>query len=210
LADLAVIRIEAGVSTRRACQLIDMPERTWRRWHATTPPRDVGHPTVQDCPVDVTTGRLLPVVTIVTDLKMSGGPFRSLRFEGFIAQRPELAHLRNRVGTPGQNGSRERGFGTPQVRAAVLDAINDAEMLAKHAEEATLTLGVAGSLRGCQARRCQMLKRWTLCLVLGHKWVPVPYPPDKLGASDARYARCTRCSHENHSGSSVRPTGAGT
>ncbi|MWJ95191.1 transposase, partial [Escherichia coli] len=29
-----MIRIEAGMSTARFCQLFDMPERTWRRWQA--------------------------------------------------------------------------------------------------------------------------------------------------------------------------------
>ena len=32
--DLEVIRVEAGMSTSRFCDLIDMPERTWRRWQA--------------------------------------------------------------------------------------------------------------------------------------------------------------------------------
>ena len=32
--DLEVIRVEAGMSTARFCQLFDMPERTWRRWQA--------------------------------------------------------------------------------------------------------------------------------------------------------------------------------
>ena len=32
--DLEVIRVEAGMSTARFCQLIGMPERTWRRWQA--------------------------------------------------------------------------------------------------------------------------------------------------------------------------------
>lgn len=35
---LDVIRIEAVTSTARFCQLIDMPERTWRRWQAKTRP----------------------------------------------------------------------------------------------------------------------------------------------------------------------------
>jgi hypothetical protein len=68
-----------------------------------------GHPMVEDCPVDLDTGELLPVVTIVTD---NGGPFRSFRFEAFITAHPELAHVRTRVNRPEQNGSRERGFGT--------------------------------------------------------------------------------------------------
>jgi hypothetical protein len=31
---LEVIRVEAGMSTARFCRLIDMPDRTWRRWQA--------------------------------------------------------------------------------------------------------------------------------------------------------------------------------
>lgn len=91
-----------------------------------------GHPLVEDCPVDVETGELLPVVTIVTD---NGGPFRSLRFESFIQPHPELCHVRTRVRSPGQNGSRERGFGTLKYERLFIDEIDDAVMLAKHAEE---------------------------------------------------------------------------
>lgn len=91
-----------------------------------------GHPMAADCPVDVESGQLLPVVTIVTD---NGGPFRSLRFEAFIEAHPELAHVRTRVKTPGQNGSRERGFGTLKYERLFIDEIDDAVMLAKHAEE---------------------------------------------------------------------------
>jgi transposase InsO family protein len=58
---------------------------------------------------DEVTGELLPVVTIVTE---NGGPFRSATFEQFIMHHPELKHVRTRVRTPGQNGSRERGFAT--------------------------------------------------------------------------------------------------
>ena len=90
------------------------------------------HPMVDDCPVEVQTGELLPVVTIVTD---NGGPFRSFRFEAFIALHPELHHVRTRVRTPGQNGSRERGFGTLKYERLFIDEIDDAVMLAKHAEE---------------------------------------------------------------------------
>ncbi len=87
-----------------------------------------GHSLVGDCPVDPDTGELLPVVTIVTD---NGGPFRSFRFEAFI----ELRHVRTRVRTPGQNGSRERGFGTLKYERLFIDEINDAVILAKHAED---------------------------------------------------------------------------
>jgi len=91
-----------------------------------------GHPMVEDCPVDPATGELLPVVTIVTD---NGGPFRSFRFEAFIELHPELHHVRTKVRTPGQNGSRERGFGTLKYERLYIDEIDDAVMLAKHAEE---------------------------------------------------------------------------
>jgi transposase InsO family protein len=72
-----------------------------------------GRPLAEQCRVDEATGEVLPVVTIVTD---NGGPFRSFRFESFIAAHPELAHVRTRVRTPGQNGSRERGFGMSRIR----------------------------------------------------------------------------------------------
>lgn len=72
------------------------------------------------------------MVTIVTD---NGRPFRSFRFEAFILAHPELHHVRTRVKTPGQNGSRERGFGTLKYERLYLDEIDDAVMPAKHAEE---------------------------------------------------------------------------
>jgi len=91
-----------------------------------------GHPLREECRVDVETGEILPVVTIVTD---NGGPFRSFRFEAFIAGRPELAHVRTRVKTPGQNGSRERGFGTLKYERLYIDQIDDALTLAERAED---------------------------------------------------------------------------
>jgi putative transposase len=91
-----------------------------------------GHPMAEDCGAGPETGELLPVVTIVTD---NGGPFRSFRFEAFIELHPELAHVRTRVKSPGQNGSRERGFGTLKYERLCIDEIDDALMLAKRAEE---------------------------------------------------------------------------
>ncbi len=71
--------------------------------------RLVGHPLIDDAPVNAETGEIEPVVTIVTD---NGGPFRSATFELFIMRHPELTHVRTRVRTPGQNGSRVRVFGS--------------------------------------------------------------------------------------------------
>ena len=77
-------------------------------------------------------GNVQPVVTIVTD---NGGPFRSFTFEAFITTHPELRHVRTRVKTPGQNGSRERGFGSLKYERLFLEEIPDAIDLAAHAED---------------------------------------------------------------------------
>ena len=76
-------------------------------------------------------GNVQPLVTIVTD---NGGPFRSFTFEAFIATHPELRHVRTRVRTPGQNGSRERGFGSLKYERLFLEEIPDAIDLAAHTE----------------------------------------------------------------------------
>jgi hypothetical protein len=39
------------------------------------------------------------------------------------------------------------------------------------------------------------LKRWTLCLLRGHRWARTAYP-DSEGT--AYFVRCTACGHENH------------
>jgi hypothetical protein len=66
-----------------------------------------GNPLIYDATVDPETGQVIPVVMIVAD---NGGPFRSPNFELFIMRQPELNQVRTKVRTPGQNGSRERGF----------------------------------------------------------------------------------------------------
>lgn len=73
-----------------------------------------------------------PLITIVTD---NGGPLRPFRFEAFIATRPELRHVRTRVRTPGQSGSRERGFGSLKYEKLFLEEIPDALDLVRHAED---------------------------------------------------------------------------
>lgn len=76
-------------------------------------------------------GQVVPPVTIVTD---NGGSFQSFRFEAFVATHPELCHVRTRVRSPGQNGSRERGFGTLKYERLFLEEIDDALALVEHAE----------------------------------------------------------------------------
>lgn len=67
-------------------------------------------------------------------------PFRSFRFEAFILKHPELEHVRTKVKSPGQNGSREHGFGTLTYERLSIDEIVDAVMLAKHPNEVHLGL----------------------------------------------------------------------
>ncbi|MFF3257543.1 transposase [Actinacidiphila glaucinigra] len=93
--------------------------------------RLAGRPLADLAPRDAD-GAVQPLVTIVTD---NGGPFRSFRFEAFIATRPELRHVRTRVRTPGQNGSRERGFGSLKYEKLFLEEIPDALDLVRHAED---------------------------------------------------------------------------
>ena len=64
----------------------------------------------------------------------NGGPFRSFRFEAFIAAHPELRHVRTRVRSPGQNGSRERGFGSLKYERLFCEEIDDVLDLVKHAD----------------------------------------------------------------------------
>jgi putative transposase len=47
---------------------------------------------------------------------------------------PNSRHVRTRVRTPGQNGSRERGFGTPKYEQLLHEKIDDVLDLVEHAE----------------------------------------------------------------------------
>lgn len=48
-------------------------------------------------------------IKLVTD---NGGAFNGAAFATFIGSRPELLHIRTRAKSPGQNGVRERAFGS--------------------------------------------------------------------------------------------------
>lgn len=47
---------------------------------------------------------------MVTPVTNNGGAFRSFRNDTFITGQPKLGRVRTRLKSPGQNGSRERGF----------------------------------------------------------------------------------------------------
>lgn len=79
---------------------------------------------------DPDTGEIVPI-TLVTD---NGGPFRAFRFDAFIAAHPELRHFRTRVRSPGQNGVRERAFGSLKYERLYREQIDDPLDLVREAE----------------------------------------------------------------------------
>lgn len=85
-----------------------------------------------ECPPILQQSHVIPAVTIVTD---NGGPFRSFRFEALIPAHPELHHVRTRVRTPGQNGSRGRGFQSLKYERFFLEEIDDVLALVAHADD---------------------------------------------------------------------------
>ena len=68
---------------------------------------------------------------LVTD---NGGPFTSDRFGRFIDTRPEPDHVRTKIKPPGQNGARERAFGSLTYERALPEEITHGAWLAEHAD----------------------------------------------------------------------------
>lgn len=91
-----------------------------------------GHRLIDAYPVDFDAGEVLPAVAIVTD---NGGPFRSPSCELFITSHPVLRHVRSRVKTAEQNGSRERGFAPLKYERLFLDEIPDVLELVERAKD---------------------------------------------------------------------------
>ena len=79
---------------------------------------------------DYTTGEVRPVA-LVTD---NGPCFKSRRFAAFIEKRPELIHIRTRRKSPGQNGVRERAFGSLKYEHLYRHEIDDGHDLGRHVE----------------------------------------------------------------------------
>jgi len=79
---------------------------------------------------DLETGEIRPLA-VVTD---NGGCFRSARFARFIAEHPELIHIRTRHKSPGQNGVRERAFQSLKYEHLYRHEIDDGPDLAAETE----------------------------------------------------------------------------
>jgi putative transposase len=67
----------------------------------------------------------------VTD---NGPCFKSVRFAAYIERRPELIHIRTRRKSPGQNGVRERAFGSLKYEHLYRIEIDDGHTLGVEAE----------------------------------------------------------------------------
>ena len=80
--------------------------------------------------VDPLTGEIRPVA-VVTD---NGPCFKAARFASFIDLRPELIHIRTRRKSPGQNGVRERAFGSLKYEHLYRHEIDDGHQLGHEAE----------------------------------------------------------------------------
>lgn len=79
---------------------------------------------------DGETGELRPVA-LVTD---NGPCFKSRRFAAFVDARPELIHIRTKRKSPGQNGVRERAFGSLKYEHLYRHEIDDGHQLGLEVE----------------------------------------------------------------------------
>lgn len=83
-----------------------------------------------DSVTDHETGEIRPVA-IVTD---NGPCFKSVRFAAFVDRHPELIHIRTRRKSPGQNGVRERAFGSLKYEHLYRHEIDDGHELGLQVE----------------------------------------------------------------------------
>jgi putative transposase len=91
--------------------------------------RLLGRPLL-DTVTDHDTGEIRPVA-LVTD---NGPCFKSRGFAAFVDRHPELIHIRTRRKSPGQNGVRERAFGSLKYEHLYRHEIDDGHDLGLHVE----------------------------------------------------------------------------
>ena len=89
-----------------------------------------GVPLLDQLPIDSTTGRQRRI-KLVTD---NGGAFKGHAFAAFLASRPEFLHIRTRRKSPGQNGVRERAFGSLKYEHLYRTEIDTLSDLTREAE----------------------------------------------------------------------------
>ena len=80
--------------------------------------------------IDPETGEIVKI-KLVTD---NGSAFKSSRFASFVAATGVLEHIRTRRKSPGQNGVRERAFGSLKYEHLYRHEITDGPSVAREAE----------------------------------------------------------------------------
>ena len=90
----------------------------------------LGKPLAQDLHVDRDTGEICKI-KLVTD---NGPAFKSSRFASFVAATAVLEHIRIKARSPGQNGVRERRFGSLKYEHLCRHEITDGVAVAREAE----------------------------------------------------------------------------
>jgi transposase InsO family protein len=83
-----------------------------------------------DLVTDTATGEIKPVA-LVTD---NGPCFKAARFAAFVDAHPELIHIRTKRKSPGQNGVRERAFGSLKYEHLYRHEIDDGHDLGLQVE----------------------------------------------------------------------------
>ncbi len=91
--------------------------------------RLLGH-SLLELVTDHETGELRPIA-LVTD---NGPCFKSARFAAFIDKHPELIHIRTKRKSPGQNGVRERAFGSLKYEHLYRQEIDNGHQLGLEVE----------------------------------------------------------------------------
>ncbi len=86
--------------------------------------------TLLELVTDHDSGEIRPVA-LVTD---NGPCFKSGRFAAFVDKHPELIHIRTKRKSPGQNGVRERAFGSLKYEHLYRHEIDDGHQLGVEAE----------------------------------------------------------------------------
>jgi putative transposase len=86
--------------------------------------------TLLETVTDHDTGEVQPVA-LVTD---NGPCFKSARFAAFVDRHPELIHIRTKRKSPGQNGVRERAFGSLKYEHLYRHEIDDGHQLGLEVE----------------------------------------------------------------------------
>jgi len=96
-----VIRVEAGMSTTRFTRLIDMPERTWRRWQAHARRAELtGEPTRGPWPMPVSE-RVEPTVVKHAEARPAWGHrkvWAMTRYDGLVVSQATVLRVMRRRG----------------------------------------------------------------------------------------------------------------